>query len=97
MDSRPCPVCGYDLGLEPWRGPSASHQICPSCGIEFGYDDVPEGGGLKGTREAVYDYWRSKWIDGGMAWWSMSRPMPPGWDPGQQLKRIGVVLQGREA
>ena len=88
-----CPVCGYDLGFRPWRGSSASHQICPSCGIEFGYDDVPEGGGLTGTKEEIYNRWRDDWVAQGMRWWSGSRSMPDGWDPCHQLKRIGIALQ----
>jgi hypothetical protein len=39
-----CPVCGYDwLTEEPLVGPSASDEICPVCGIHFGYDDAAGG------------------------------------------------------
>lgn len=44
-----CRACGDELGFKPWRGESASHEICPSCGIHFGCHDVPEGGGLVGN------------------------------------------------
>lgn len=87
-----CPVCGYDLGFEPWRGDSASDEICPSCGIEFGYDDVFEACGIEGTREELQLRWREKWISGGMKWSISEIPPPPNWNPREQLKRIGVEV-----
>ena len=37
-----CPVCGYNALHEPAydRFGCASFEICPCCGIEFGYDDA---------------------------------------------------------
>src|SRR2546421_398332 len=43
-----CPACGYALGFAPWDGESPSDEICPCCGIQFGYDDAHHG--EKGTR-----------------------------------------------
>jgi len=67
-----CPICGYDLGFKAWYytegGEAASHEICPSCGIEFGYHDVFEACGIEGTREQLQLRWRDKWISGGMRW-----------------------------
>jgi hypothetical protein len=85
-----CPVCGYDLGFEPWERGASSDEICPSCGIQFGYDDVPEGGGLQGTREEIYAQWRSMWIERGMPWYSIGRPPPHAWNPRKQLELIGI-------
>ena len=35
-----CPVCGFDdLESDPKLG---GHEICPTCEIQFGFDDVPE-------------------------------------------------------
>src|SRR5687768_11699896 len=88
-----CPVCGFDLGFPAWNEVSASDEICPSCGIQFGYNDSrPE------SRERVYDEWRRKWLDGGAEWWS-SRPPPEGWNPRDQLRKIFaqadfVILSG---
>jgi hypothetical protein len=90
--SQLCPVCGYDNRFAPWEDDSPSHEICASCGIEFGYDDIPEGGGLEGTREEIYAFWRERWIGEGMQWFSSGTPIPPGWDPRLQLRRIGVQL-----
>jgi hypothetical protein len=84
-----CPVCGYDLGFPPWRGTSASDEICPSCGIQFGYDDAAGGDELR--RMEVYDKWRSEWVRAGMKWQSGARSEPPDWDPAMQLIRAGLT------
>ncbi len=90
MDSRVtlCPVCGYDLGFLPWEEDSPSDEICPSCGIQFGYDDA--AGRDKQGREVIYRRRRQQWIEGGMQWYSRHRTPPSGWDPIEQLGRIGV-------
>ena len=85
-----CPVCGYALGFEPWRGNSASHRICPSCGIEFRFDDA-EGGALAAGREASYAQWRTHWIAAGMPWFSAATQPPDAWDPQAQLRRLERV------
>jgi hypothetical protein len=87
-----CPVCGFDLGFEPWRGDSASDEYCPSCGIQFGYHDVTEACGMEGTREELQLQWREKWISHGMLWSIPEIPPPPDWNPRTQLKRIGVEV-----
>lgn len=81
-----CPVCGFDLGLRPWDGDSPSDEICPSCGMHFGYyDATPEG---PEGRAAIYAEWRQCWIDEGMPWRGASQP-PADWNPAEQLKRLG--------
>lgn len=82
-----CPICGYDLGFPAWNRDSSSDEICPSCGIQFGYDDVRDGE----FREGQYFGWRKKWIQDGCKWHS-SQPKPENWDPETQLKNIGVVV-----
>jgi hypothetical protein len=89
-----CPVCGYPLGFESWKGNSASHEMCPSCGIEFGYDDVPDASGAKGTRDQIYTQWRQKWMRGGMKWSSHGIKPPPSWKPLSQIKMIEVKVDG---
>jgi hypothetical protein len=102
VDPPLCPVCGYGLDEEPWVETSPSDEICSSCGIHFGYDD--HAAGDPGRRAEVYRTWRQRWIVGGMRWWSEgSREIlpfpdapfwavnpPPGWDPAEQLRRIGI-------
>jgi hypothetical protein len=83
-----CPACGYPLGFQPWRGESPSDRICPSCGIQFGYDDIAETGGLGQTKEQAWEVWRERWIEGGMQWFSRGRKPPTGWDPELQLKTM---------
>jgi hypothetical protein len=78
-----CPVCGYpDLHEPPYVDGGASYEICPSCGIEFGYDDqVPS---------VTFETWRAKWISDGMRWSSRGVAPPPGWDPRAQLRTLGI-------
>lgn len=81
-----CPACGYGaLEGEPWKGASPSDEICPSCGIQFGYDDF--AGGDPSHRLEIYRMWREKWKAGGMRWWS-KRQKPADWDPAAQLRRV---------
>jgi hypothetical protein len=85
-----CPVCGFpDLDLPP-RSPKTgggSDEICPSCGIQFGYDDA--AGGEEESRARIYEKWRKKWIARGMVWDRESTAPPQGWNPVEQLKNIG--------
>lgn len=76
-----CPVCGYGALLEPPydRHGSASFEICPCCGTEFGSDDFETG----------HDVLRQRWIERGMRWWSLHSPPPSGWDPAGQLRKAG--------
>lgn len=84
-----CPVCGFELWFEAWKGELPSDEICPSCGIQFGYyDATPEG--AEG-RKAIYTEWRNRWIDEGFPWNGVSQEPPEGWDPIEQLR----ILHGR--
>lgn len=83
-----CPACGYELGFEPWRGDSASDEICLCCSIQFGYDDAA-GGDLE-RRSALYVEWRADWIARGMAWDKGRSEPPQGWDPKMQMIRAGL-------
>ena len=82
-----CPACGYN-GLEepPWAERSGSLEICPSCGIQFGYSDF--AGGDAKARKKLYAAWRQRWREGGLRWWSPGRTPPAGWDPEAQLRRV---------
>lgn len=83
-----CSVCGYDLGFEAWRGESSSDEMCPSCGIQFGYQDA---GRTVEDREPIYAEWRLRWVQEGAPWRSVG-PSHKGWDPREQLKRLGRQL-----
>jgi hypothetical protein len=94
-DERPsttCPVCGYpDLHRPAWDGDSASDQICPSCGTQFGLDDWPARDAAE--RALIHATRRTEWIAAGCPWYS-ARPAPPGWDPARQLATAGLVDDG---
>jgi len=81
----PCPVCGWPKLEEPARSESgsASFEVCPCCGFEFGFDDDDRG--------FTYETWRARWIKAGMKWWSQSRPAPARWNATAQLRRAGLA------
>jgi hypothetical protein len=82
-----CPACGYDGLDEPaWRDGSPSDEICPSCGIQFGYSDWA-GGNIE-ARQDLYAAWRRQWRADGMHWSSPDETPPKGWDPEAQLRRV---------
>lgn len=85
-----CPVCGYDCSIAnfvPWDNDSPSDEICPSCGIQFGYDDAT--GGDSKERFYIYRERRKKWIENGMMWYSANNVYKPNnWDPIKQLEQL---------
>jgi hypothetical protein len=60
MAETSCPVCEFELDFAPWGDSGASDEICPSCGIQFGYNDARID-----LRQHVYDEWRAAWIANG--------------------------------
>lgn len=66
----PCPICGYGLPYPP-----CDFNSCPSCGVEFGYQDIGRS----------YDDLRNQWARTGAHWASRVVPAPPGWNPWMQL------------
>lgn len=87
---------------DPGEVPRANDSvICPACGIHYGYDD--EGAGNVIPDELTYSgwkfgdenhikiiqFWRKKWIDEGMKWWSLDEnKIPYEWNPNEQLKNV---------
>jgi len=70
----PCPVCGYDaLSTAP-----SDYTICPSCGTEFGYDDVAHS----------LEELRDRWVLAGARWFSSHTPAPPNWNAASQLASL---------
>ena len=69
-----CLVCGYDGLDEPAYDDAGapSFEICPCCGVEFGYEDASRS----------HKSLRDEWIAKGMLWWADDKP-PPDWDPVQ--------------
>ncbi len=75
-----CRVCGYLLDFPPWGddGHTASFEICPCCGVEFGYEDS--------TKDSAKKY-RQAWISKGASWFEPQK-QPSNWNLDQQLDAI---------
>jgi hypothetical protein len=73
-----CPVCMYPgLGDPPWQDGEPSHEICPSCGTQFGRDDGIDDP----TNTPVYLKLRERWDAAGKPWYSTDTPQPADWPP----------------
>lgn len=81
-----CPACGLPLDFAPWDWDLASFEICPSCGIQFGYTDA--AGGAWKKRQEVYSSWRAKWVKEGMPWRGAGQAPPKNWNPAEQVWRV---------
>ncbi len=84
-----CPVCGYpDLDEPPYRGSvgrgSASYEICPSCGFQFGWTDDDQ--------HITHEKWRERWIANDMPWAIEEMEKPSDWNPREQLLNVGVKI-----
>jgi CRISPR/Cas system-associated protein Cas10 (large subunit of type III CRISPR-Cas system) len=76
-----CRVCGREFTIDnaPWNDDEMpSHEICPCCGVQFGYEDDIYAG--------VNDY-RNQWLNGGAKWFSPGL-RPKDWILEAQLKNI---------
>lgn len=80
MNEFACRVCGLELSFRPWGedGMTASWEICPCCGIEFGFEDES----YESTKRA-----RRKWLSGG-ANWLYPADEPEDWDLAEQLSNV---------
>lgn len=76
-----CPVCGYNQ-LE---DPPSHHEICPSCGTQFGYHDITK------TNKQL----RDRWIARGLHWHSKIESPPIAWNPYVQLVNLQNTSQIR--
>lgn len=70
-----CTVCGFDELPHPPR----DYTICFCCGTEFGYTDF----------NTSHEELRERWIANGMHWPGKSFPVPPNWNPYEQLWAAG--------
>jgi hypothetical protein len=71
-----CPVCGYALEYPP-----NDFNICPSCGVEFGYE----------TAGRSFEELRREWVNTGARWASRVDPRPKNWNPWMQLIQSGYL------
>jgi hypothetical protein len=78
-----CPVCGYehlDSAAFDDQG-SASFELCPCCGTEFGYDDA----------STTHAELRERWLSAGARWHSGSVIPPLGWDANSQVRAASAL------
>ncbi|MDE0547415.1 hypothetical protein [Microbacterium sp. C7(2022)] len=63
-----CRVCGYEPADAPWGadGTEPSWEICPCCGVEFGYEDASAAGVRK---------YRERWVAAGAPWSDPTTPL----------------------
>ena len=66
-----CPVCAYRFLSDD----ALNHDVCPSCGTEFGYDDVAQ------SHESL----RMEWLGNSGPWFDRSVGPPADWDPVAQV------------
>ncbi len=61
-----CPVCGFpffkQFGFKPWEDDSPSDEICPGCGVQFGYQDNE---GDRSKRDEIYTMLRRQFLKKG--------------------------------
>jgi hypothetical protein len=55
-----CPACKSSLDFTPRPDGLASFEICPHCGIQFGYSD--EAGGSLDKRSKLHRLWHDAWV-----------------------------------
>nr|WP_151256805.1 hypothetical protein [Bacillus stercoris] len=80
----PCPVCGFKGLTEPPYDHEGlqSHEICPCCGFQFGFDEYKmqhEDGSYLEPAESIIAY-RKQWLADGAVMFS------PDCCPAQQQK-----------
>jgi hypothetical protein len=82
-----CRICGFRPDTSPWGpdGRTPSFEICPSCGVEYGYEDS--------TPTAVSRY-RREWLNNGGIWSDASIPKD-GLTSQQRLRNIPRRLRSR--
>lgn len=66
-----CRVCGLEQTYLQYGedGTTPTFEICPCCGVEFGYEDATIAGAVR---------FREVWIRGGKVWFHVNE-MPENW------------------
>ena len=63
------------------KDPPEDHNVCPSCGTEFGLDD---------SNYTHFELRRMWWMFG-LKWQSRTEPQPNDWDALQQMLDAGLL------
>lgn len=84
-----CPVCGFDLGINPWTNNSSRDEvICPCCSVQFGYHDAIRNNGSFNSIVKRYSQLRKEWISRDGVWESKVEKSPVAWNREKQLSNI---------
>ncbi|MFD0893660.1 hypothetical protein KBB96_09210 [Luteolibacter ambystomatis] len=85
--SHGCPVCGYP-GIDALDAVDVvTHEVCPSCSMEAGYEYGVE------EDAAVLVELRRQWlVDRRGVWWSAQVKPPEGWNALEQVLEAGLPL-----
>ncbi len=77
-----CRVCGYRSDEAPWGddGRSPSFDLCPCCGVEWGYQDLVA---------TAAEQFQARWLAEGAPWRDRKVPAD-GLATEERLRRIGV-------
>ncbi|MBN6075083.1 hypothetical protein HYE60_07480 [Aggregatibacter actinomycetemcomitans] len=73
-----CRICGLIQDEPTWEDDNPSYNLCPCCGVEFGYEDT--------TLASIRNY-RNKWANSGYKWVELNIK-PQNWNLDEQLKNI---------
>jgi hypothetical protein len=95
-----CPICGYDRLDEPPydENGNSSFDICPCCGIEFGYEDSRLINDTFIDREDPKGKYIHNWNRLQTEWkkkcklWHFPKYKLNNWDPIKQLKNVDKFL-----
>lgn len=90
QDKFKCRVCGLDQSPDlPWgeNGDHASFNICPCCGVEFGYEDDSLQNCLLARRN---------WVEVRRCAWFPPKDRPLDWDMPSQVRGIPLPYQDAE-
>jgi hypothetical protein len=80
-----CLVCGLSIDEPAWGIDNglSTHDICPCCGVEFGYEDS--------TLEGIKRY-RNSWIAKGAQWFD-KKVRPIGWQIEDQISNVPAMYR----
>jgi hypothetical protein len=92
-----CPACGLPGYFDGRQfqddiGGVIGTGICPCCLYEPGFDDDPRASA--DARETIIEsilFYRARWIDTGMPWYSDIVPAPAHWSATSQLEQLFVL------
>lgn len=87
IPSHGCPVCGYP-GIDVVDAVDVvTHEVCPSCSMESGYEY-----GVDADATVLVELRRQWLVDRRGVWWSGHVKPPEGWNALEQVLEAGLPL-----